>query len=200
LKGDKCAQPKCPMIRRAYAPGNHGPANKPAGGSGSSGGGSRNTSDYGRQLREKQELRATYGIRERQLKKYYLQAIRKKGVTGEMLIQYLESRLDNVVYRLGYGSTRAQARQMVGHGMFSVNDRPVDIPSYQVKKDDVITVKETKRAKVTFVDLQEKVANKTLPIWLERVDTYSGKVTGTPSLEPHELPVDIQAIVEFYSR
>lgn len=187
------------MVRRAYAPGSHGAASRAQGG-GQSQGGSRSGSEFGRQLREKQALRATYGIRERQLKKYYAQAIRKKGVTGEMLIQYLESRLDNTIYRLGFGISRSQARQMVGHGMFQVNGRAVDVPSFSVKNGDVITVKETKRGKVLFNELEDRLANKPLPNWLERVDTFNGKVIGTPSLQPHELPVDIQSIVEFYSK
>lgn len=186
------------MVRRAYIPGVHGVAGRPSGAP--SGGGNRGGSEYGRQLREKQALRAAYGIRERQLKKYYALAVRKKGVTGETLIQYLESRLDNAVYRLGFGSSRAHARQLVNHGMFSVNGRATDIPSFQVSKDDVIAIKETKRSKPTFADLADRLTNKTLPIWLEKVDTYSAKVVGTPGLEPHEMPVDVQSIVEFYSR
>jgi len=199
IKGEKCAAPTCPVARRTYIPGVHGaPSRSKSGGQG--GGGNRNVSEFGRQLREKQALRAAYGIRERQLKKYYNEAIRKKGVTGEMLIQYLESRLDNAVFRLGYGSSRAHARQLVGHGMFSVNGRSTDIPSFQVKKGDVIAIKETKKGKTVFTDLQDRLANKTLPMWLERVNAFEGKVTGTPGLEPHEMPVDVQSIVEFYSR
>ncbi len=198
IKGEKCSSPKCPMVRRAYTPGIHGPAQK--GSSAPSSGGRGSTSDYGRQLKEKQALRAAYGLRERQLKKYYLEAIKKKGVTGDFLIQRLESRLDNVVYRLGYGISRQHARQLVGHGMFALNGRSVDIPSLAVKKGDVITIKETKRKKIVFNDLQERLANKSLPNWLERTDTYSGKVVDTPILESHELPADVQAIVEFYSR
>lgn len=190
------------MVRRPYAPGVHGVAARPGANSkgGGSKGGSRGGSEYGKQLREKQALRATYGIRERQLKKYYALAVRKKGVTGEMLIQYLESRLDNVVFRMGFGASRAHCRQLVGHGMFKVNDRPTNIPSFQVSQGDVVAIKETKKSKPTFADLPDRLANKTLPSWAERVDTYSGKVTGTPMLEPHEMPVDVQAIVEFYSR
>lgn len=203
LKGDKCLSPKCPMVRRAYAPGVHGVAARPgaAGGKGGSGkGGSRGGSEYGKQLREKQALRATYGIRERQLKKYYALAVGKKGVTGEMLIKYLESRLDNVVFRMGFGTSRAHARQLVGHGMFSVNGRATNIPSFQVSKDDVVKIKETKQSKPVFIGLADRLANKTLPNWAERVDTYTAKVTATPGLEPHEMPVDVQMIVEFYSR
>jgi len=194
------------MVRRAYAPGVHGVASRPQGGGSQGGsksggkGGNRGGSEYGRQLREKQALRATYGIRERQLKKYYAQAVRKKGVTGEILIQYLESRLDNVVFRMGFGTSRPHARQLVNHGMFSVNGRATDIPSFQVSKDDVVAIKETKKSKPVFVGLADRLTNKTLPVWLERVDTFSAKVTGNPGLEPHEMPVDVQSIVEFYSR
>lgn len=193
LKGEKCFTPKCPMVRRPYAPGAHGqrggrPVSADRG------------SDFGRQLREKQALRAMYGLRERQLKKYYQEALRKRGVTAQALIERLEARLDNVVYRLGYGASRSHARQLVGHGLFAVNGRRVDVPSYAVKAGDVIAVKESKRGKTVFVGLQERLVNKTLPAWLERVDLHTGKVTQAPALEPHEVPVDMQAIVEFYSR
>lgn len=190
------------MVRRAYAPGVHGPSNKGSSAptSGGSSGGRGSVSEYGRQLKEKQSLRAAYGLRERQLKKYYLESIKKQGVTGDILIQRLESRLDNVVFRLGYGLSRAHARQLVNHGVFALNGRPVDIPSLAVKKGDVISIKETKRGKPVFNDLQEKLANKVLPNWLERTDTHTGKIIDTPMLEAHEMPADVQAIVEFYSR
>lgn len=180
------------MVRRPYAPGIHGQGQ--ARSSRSSG------SDFGRQLREKQALRAMYGLRERQLKKYFQESLRKQGVTAQILLDRLEARLDNVVFRLGYGASRSHARQLVGHGLFMVNGRRVDIPSYQVSVGDVIAIKETKRAKPVFLGLQERLANKNLPAWLERVDLHTAKVQQPPSLPPHEMPVDTQAIVEFYSR
>lgn len=190
LKGEKCLTPKCPMVRRPYAPGAHGQSRTSGGGG----------SEYGKQLREKQALRAAYGLRERQLKKYYRAALRKRGVTADALLKLLESRLDNVVFRLGFGASRAHARQLVNHGLFTVNGRRVDIPSYEVRVGDVISVKESKRTKPVFADLQERLANKTLPSWLSRGDLYTGNVTDAPALEPHEIPVDLQAVVEFYSR
>lgn len=191
LKGEKCFTPKCPMVRRAYAPGVHGQAHGGRGGK---------VSDFGKRLREKQALRAMYGIRDRQLKKYYTEALRKKGVTADVLLERLESRLDNVVFRLGFGASRAHARQLVNHGLFSVNGRRVDIPSFKVSVGDVIAVKEGKRDKPVFQDLQERLANKVIPAWLAREGLYAGKVTSVPMLEVHEIPVDMQAIVEFYSR
>lgn len=190
LKGEKCFTPKCPIVRRPYAPGVHGQSRSRGGGG----------SEYGKQLKEKQALRAMYGIREHQLRKYYREALQKHGVTADALLERLESRLDNVVYRLGFGASRAHARQLVNHGLFTVNGRRVDIPSAEVRVGDVIAVKESKRPKAVFADLQERLANKTLPPWLSRVDLHTGKVTGPPVLEVHEVPVDLQAIVEFYSR
>lgn len=192
LKGEKCFTPKCPMVRRPYAPGVHGPAQARRS--------SRRGSDFGKQLREKQALRAMYGLRDRQLKTYYAAALRSKGVTSDALLGRLESRLDNVVFRLGYGSSRAHARQIVGHGLCTVNGRRVDVPSYGVRVGDVIALKESKRGKAVFADLEERLVNKVLPPWLERVDLFTGKVVGAPTLAPHEVPVDLQAVVEFYSR
>jgi small subunit ribosomal protein S4 len=192
LKGEKCFTPKCPIVRRPYAPGVHGTAR----GKGRPGSGS----EYGKQLREKQALRAMYGLREHQLEKYYTEALRKEGVTADILLRRLEARLDNVVFRLGYGASRAHARQLVNHGLFTVNGRRVDIPSYAVNVGDVVAIKETKRQKPVFLGLQERLANKVLPSWLERVDLQSGKVIAPPEMLAHEVPVDMQAIVEFYSR
>ncbi len=141
-----------------------------------------------------------YGIRDRQLQRYFREALKKRGVTADALLMRLESRLDNVVFRLGYGSSRAHARQLVNHGLFAVNGRRVDIPSYAVRVSDVIEVKASKRGKPVFMGLQERLVNQTLPAWLERVDVFSGKVASAPAMEPHEVPVDMQAIVEFYSR
>lgn len=187
LKGEKCFTPKCPMVRRPYAPGIHGQKR-------------RTSTEYGKQLREKQALRAIYGIRERQLRKYFEAARTQRGITAEALIGGLESRLDNVVFRLGFGASRPHARQIVHHGLVTVNGRSLDLPSYAVRLGDLVSIKEAKRAKPVFASLAERVRSQPLPSWLERVDTWSGKVTGEPKLEPHEVPVDLRAIVEFYSR
>ncbi len=211
LKAEKCTGPQCPFVRRSYAPGVHGQSRK----RGRPGSGS----DFGKQLMEKQSLKAICGIRERQLRKYYDEALKKKGVTADLLLSRLEARLDNAVYRLGYGETRAHARQLVGHGLFAVDGRKVDIPSFEVKKGQVISVNESKRnrkfhhdakiaamakkegaAPVSQMSLKEKLAQKPVPAWLERSGEYSAKVTGNPGLEFHERPVDMQAIIEFYSR
>lgn len=187
LKGEKCFTPKCPMVRRPYAPGIHGQKH-------------RKITEYGRQLREKQALRAMYGIRERQLANAFREARRERGVTAEFLIDRLEARLDNVVFRLGLASSRPHARQLVQHGLVTVNGRRVDIPSFAVRVGQVIAVKESKRGKPAFADLAERVRTKPLPAWLERVDAWTGKVGAPPHLEAHEIPVDLRAIVEFYSR
>lgn len=187
LKGEKCFTPKCPMVRRPYRPGIHGQKRRTA-------------TEYGKQLREKQALRAMYGIREQQLRKYFQQALDQKGVTAEVLVSELESRLDNAVFRLGFAASRPHARQLVHHGLVTVNGRSVDLPSFVVHLGDAVAIKESKRAKPAFVSLAERIRSQPLPAWLERVDTWSGKVIAEPKLEPHEVPVDLRAIVEFYSR
>lgn len=187
LKGEKCFTPKCPMVRRPYPPGVHGQKRRTA-------------TEYGRQLREKQALRALYGIREGQLSTYVTAARRERGVTADFLIQRLEARLDNVVFRLGFGASRAHARQLVQHGLITIHDRRVDIPSCEVHSGDTIAVKMSKRGKSVFQGLAERVRAKGLPTWLERVDTWTGRVTAEPSLEAREVPVDLRAIIEFYSR
>jgi len=187
LKGEKCFTPKCPMVRRPYRPGIHGQKR-------------RTVTEYGKQLREKQALRAMYGIRERQLRGYFSEARSQPGITAEVLVSDLESRLDNVVFRLGFGASRPHARQLVHHGLVTVNGRRVDLPSYDVNPGDLIGIKESKRSKPVFTSLAERVRSQPLPSWLERVDTWSGKIIGEPRLEPHEVPVDLRAIVEFYSR
>lgn len=188
LKGEKCFTPKCPMVRRPYAPGAHGQRRR------------RNPTEYGRQLREKQALRAMYGIRERQFRKYLQEARQERGVTAELFIKRLEARLDNVVYRAGFGASRPHARQLVAHGLIAVNGRRVDIPSYEVRTGDVIMVKESKRSKPVFADLPERLRSKALPTWIERQDPWAAKVTAAPYLEPRETTVDLRAIIEFYSR
>ncbi len=188
LKGEKCFTPKCPMVRRPYGPGAHGQARRGAG------------TEYGRQLKEKQALRAIYGLREGQLRNYFEEARTQRGVTAEGLIAHLEARLDNVVFRLGLASSRPHARQLVHHGLILVNNRRVDVPSYRVRAGTVVSVKEAKRAQPVFSGLAERVRNQTLPSWLERLDPWSGKVSAPPTLQPHEVPVDLRSVVEFYSR
>ena len=188
LKGTRCYTDKCAISRRNYAPGEHG--QKKA-----------KLSDYGIQLREKQKTKAFYGVREDQFRKYFEMAENKKGVTGENLLQILESRLDNVVYRLGYGSSRPQARQLVNHGLFEVNGRKVSIPSYLVKAGDVIKVREIKQDKKIVKENVEVNASRPVPAWLEKnASELSGKVIRLASREDVDIPVEEHLIVELYSK
>ena len=188
LKGARCYTDKCAISRRNYAPGEHG--QKKA-----------KLSEYGIQLREKQKTKAFYGVREDQFRKYFEMAAKEKGVTGERLLQILESRLDNVVYRLGYGSSRPQARQLVNHGLFEVNGRKVSIPSYLVKPGDVIKVRETKKDKTIVKDNVEVNASRPVPAWLEKnASNLSGKVVRLASREDVDIPVEEHLIVELYSK
>ena len=188
LKGSRCYTDKCAISRRNYAPGEHG--QKKA-----------KLSEYGVQLREKQKTKAFYGVREDQFRKYFEMAASKKGVTGENLLQILESRLDNVVYRLGYGSSRPQARQLVNHGLFEVNGKKVSIPSYLVKAGDVIKVRETKKDKAIVKENVEVNASRPVPAWLEKnASDLSGKVIRLASREDVDIPVEEHLIVELYSQ
>lgn len=186
LKGDRCYTDKCAFVRRSYAPGQHGAAKK-------------KLSNYGVQLREKQKARRIYGVLEGQFRHYYEKADHMKGITGENLLMLLEMRLDNVVYRLGYGASRNEARQLVTHGHFLVNGKKVDIPSYQVKPGDVIAVKETSHNHKAILEALEKI-NKTV----DYVDFDKKKLSGTYVRMPErsELPADIKEsmIVEFYNK
>ena len=186
LKGTRCFTDKCSIARRNYAPGQHGQKRA-------------KLSEYGTQLREKQKTKSYYGVGEKQFRGYFEMASNKKGVTGENLLQILESRLDNVVYRLGFGTSRAQARQLVNHGQFEVNGQKVDIPSYLVKAGDVITVRENKKDNVT---IKANVENaRPVPAWLElNNETLSGKVVRLASREDVDLPVEEHLIVELYSK
>ena len=176
LKGERCYSDKCSVSRRNYGPGQHG--QKKA-----------KLSEYGTQLREKQ------------FRKYFEMASNKKGVTGENLLQILESRLDNVVYRLGYGSSRAQARQIVNHGLFEVNGRKVDIASYLVKAGDVIAVRESKKDKEIIKVNSEANSARPVPTWLEKdAEKLGGKVVRLASREDIDLPVEEHLIVELYSK
>ena len=186
LKGDRCYTDKCAFVRRSYAPGQHG-ANK------------KKVSNYGVQLREKQKAKRIYGVLESQFRTYYEKAEHIKGITGENLLKLLELRLDNVVYRLGYGASRNEARQLVTHGHFLVNGKKVDIPSYTVKAGDVITVREKSRASELFKTFAENP--KTLPKWLSGdVATFTGKVEAIPAREDIDVPVNETLIVELYSK
>ena len=188
LKGSRCYSDKCSISRRNYAPGQHG---------------QRRTklSEYGTQLREKQKTKSYYGVAEKQFRKYFEMASNKKGITGTILLQILESRLDNVVYRLGFGSSRAQARQLVNHGQFEVNGKKVDIASYLVKPGDVVAVRENKKDNATIKANIEENAAKPVPEWLEKNnETLSGKVVRLASREDIDIPIEEHLIVELYSK
>ncbi len=188
LKGSRCYTDKCSVTRRNYAPGEHGQ-------------GKKKISEYGTQLREKQKTKAFYGVGEKQFRKYFEMAENKKGITGENLLQILESRLDNVVYRLGFGTSRAQARQLVNHGHFEVNGKKVDIPSYLIKAGDVITVREIKKDNKTIKENLEVNAARPVPEWLEKdADKMQGKVLRLASREDVDIPVEEHLIVELYSK
>ncbi len=188
LKGERCYTNKCSVGRRSYAPGEHGQSRK-------------KISEYGLQLREKQKLRRIYGILERQFSGYFSLAESKKGITGENLLQILESRLDNVVYRLGYAVSRKEARQLVRHGHFLVNGKKVNIPSFLVKAGDVISIKEGSLGSPKLKELLEGAAGHTVPEWLEvDVNSHSGKVKTLPVREQIDIQIQEHLIVELYSR
>lgn len=189
LKGDRCYTTRCAVERRSYAPGIHGQKRK------------AKQSEYGLQLREKQKARRVYGVLETQFRNYFTRAEREKGVTGENLLKLLERRLDNVVYRLGLASSRAEARQLVSHGHFAVNGRKVNIPSYMVRVDDLITVREKSRESARFIELLERSAEQTPPPWLKlEPEQYGGRITGIPTREQIDSSVQEHLIVELYSR
>ena len=188
LKGARCYTDKCAVTRRAYAPGQHGQGRK-------------KTSEYGLQLRAKQMTRRYYGVLESQFHKYYEMATKKPGKTGDELLFILESRLDNVVYRLGWASSRAEARQLVVHGHFTVNGRRVDSPSYLTKEGDVIGIKENSRSSEKFKAVLEENASRPVPKWLEvNRDAFAGKIIASPVREDVDLEVDETLIVELYSK
>ena len=188
LKGTRCYTDKCSISRRNYAPGQHGQKRA-------------KLSEYGTQLREKQKTKSYYGVGEKQFRKYFEMASNKKGITGENLLQILESRLDNVVYRLGFGSSRAQARQFVNHGLFEVNGQKVDIPSYLVKAGDVISVREIRKDNGALKINIEENAARPVPTWLEKdAQKLSGKVVRLSSREDIDIPIEEHLIVELYSK
>ena len=195
LKGERCFTPKCAFEKRSFAPGQHGRT-------GSRGGGSRTgESDYLRQLRAKQRARRVYGVLERQFRRYYEAANQKFGITGLILLQILEYRLDNVVYRLGYASSRAQARLMVTHGHFTVNNRRADVPSMLLNDGDVVAVREGSRSLEYFKGLGDLADARTSPSWLNRnTKELSGVIQRLPERAEIDGSLNEQLIVEYYSR
>jgi small subunit ribosomal protein S4 len=189
LKGEKCFTDKCPVERRAYAPGQHGQKS-----------GAR-LSDYGKQLREKQKVRHIYGVLERQFRNTYAEASRSKGVTGERLLQLLESRLDSVVYRMGFGASRAESRQIVRHNAITVNGKRVNIPSYQVRPGDVIEVTGKAKEQLRIKAAADAAASRNIPEWME-VDTKGLKGTFKALPVRTDLPQTINEslIIELYSK
>ena len=188
LKGERCYSEKCAMNKRAYAPGQHGQGRK-------------KISEYGTQLREKQKARRFYGVLESQFAKYYEMAVKKPGITGENLLQILESRLDNVVYRAGFAMSRPEARQLVRHGHFTVNGSKVNIPSYLVKAGDVIAIKEKSLSSEKIKVILEKNAGRPVPKWLDvDFENKVAKVITLAAREDIDLPVAEHMIVELYSK
>jgi small subunit ribosomal protein S4 len=189
LKAAKCYTDKCAIERRNYAPGQHGKDRR------------QKVQGYGLQLREKQKVRRIYGILERQFRNYFDKAVLMKGVTGENLLQLLERRLDNVVYRMGLGGSRAQARQVVLHGHMQVSGRKVNIPSFLVKVGDVIEVREGRRDAKNMVEARESATAQQTPPWLEvERESFRAKVVSLPRREDTNLPIQEQLIVELYSK
>jgi small subunit ribosomal protein S4 len=190
LKGDRCFTPKCGVVRRASVPGVHG---KKA---------SRNLSEYGVQLAAKQKIKRIYGILERQFRKHFEEVKGRTGSTGDLLLTRLEMRLDNTVYRMGFASSRSQARQLVNHGLISVNGKKLTIPSYEVKTGNVISINPNRKEKNYFKNLMQTIKNKKdFPSWIS-FDSQSleGKIAGTPGKNDTGVNVDAQAVVEYYSR
>lgn len=188
LKGDRCYTEKCAVERRQYPPGQHGQRRG-------------KLSDYGVQLREKQKVRNSYGLLEKQFRKYFHKANMKKGVTGEVLLQFLETRLDNVVYRMGFAANRSSARQLVKHRHFLVNGKDVNIPSYNVQAGDAVEVRESSRDIDIIKDSMSRSEQRGTPSWLEMdFSNFRGKVAHTPSREEIQLVAQEQLIVELYSK
>jgi small subunit ribosomal protein S4 len=191
LKGDRCFSPKCAVERRNYPPGPHG----------QSGSFRRKMSDYATQLREKQKARRIYGVLERQFVRYFKEASKTSGVTGAQLLQYLETRLDNVVFRLGFGTSRKQARQLVMHGHFVVNGKKATVPSFLLKPGDVVSVAEVSRKSPYFQAVAKEIAHRSTVEWPSLdAATYSGSVLNLPSRRQIDSPLKEQLIVEYYSR
>ena len=192
LKGDRCFSPKCALVRRASAP---GPQKKRKGGA---------PSEYKKSLQEKQNLKKWYGLSEKQFKRYVKETLAKMGKVDDVsaeLIRKLEKRLDNVIFRLGFAKSRVQARQLVSHRYFLINGKTVNIPSYQVQKEDVVSLKENKKAKGVFKELANELKRKEIPLWLSmNKEKLEAKTIGEPNLEEVKPPAEISLIFEFYSR
>jgi small subunit ribosomal protein S4 len=189
LKGERCYTEKCAIEKRNVAPGQHGRARK------------AKLVGYGVQLREKQKVKRTYGVLENQFRRYFEAADRQKGITGELLLQMLERRLDNVVYRLGFATSRPQARQLVRHGHFTVNGRKVDIPSYAVRVGDTVMVRQSSRETPAIQHAIEEVKGRGIPEWLSfDPASLSGRIGSLPTRAQINLPVQEQLIVELYSK
>lgn len=188
LKGQRCYSDKCAISKRPYAPGQHGQSRS-------------KTSGYGLQLREKQKVRRIYGILERQFRRYFEMAEKRPGVTGENFLQILERRLDNVVFRLGFSSSRNEARQLVLHGHVKVNGRRVNIPSFLVSVDDIIEIHEKSKTKSRMKEIKELNETYKAPSWMESdIANLSGRVLTEPNREEIDIPIEEHLIVEFYSR
>lgn len=188
LKGERCYTGKCAIERRAYAPGQHGQSRKKA-------------TEYGLQLRAKQQAKRYYGIQEGQFYKYFLMAERKQGVTGENLLRICESRLDNVVYLLGWANSRAEARQLVTHGHYKVNGKKVNVPSYLIKAGDVVAIADKSKESTKIKATVEANASRPVPQWLDlNAEALTGKVLALPTREQIMVPVEEHLIVELYSK
>jgi len=191
LKGERCHSPKCAFERRAYPAGAHGKATQFR----------RKESDYGRQLRAKQKARRVYGVLERQFRRYFRDAERRRGLTGLNLLILLETRLDNVVYRMGYATSRALARQLVRHGHFEVNGKKVNIPSFLMEPGDLVAVRANSQRDSYFKDLVPDLAHRPVPEWLSRDDEILvGRVLSLPERKDIDVTINEQLIVEYYSR
>lgn len=189
LKGEKCYTTKCPMVKRNYPPGVHGPKGK------------HRLTPFGKQLREKQKAKRIYGISEKQFHNYYQKAVHKKGDSGEILIKLLETRLDNVIYKMGLSDSRTQARQMVSHGFFVINGKRIDIPSYQVKVKDIITIKPNKIKTKNFTNRLKQLEKYVFPSWINfDLKEMKGKIISEPKSEDLKQVFDTKQIVEYYSR
>ena len=189
LKGDRCYGDKCAFERRPYAPGQHGQRR------------SGKISDYQLQLREKQKVKRIYGALEGQFRRYYYQAEKEKGITGINLLLILECRLDNIVYKMGFASSRRQARQLVRHNHFLVNNKKVNIPSYQVKPGDIIEVRESSRKVKNILDAMDTVIRRGIPSWISlEKEKFRGILTAVPNREGLTMPIQEQLIVELYSK
>ncbi len=192
LKGSRCVSPKCAIERRNYPPGQHGRDRSFGRG---------RASDYSLQLREKQKVRRIYGVLERQFRRYYREALKSTGLTGSMILQLLERRLDNTVYRMGFADSRAQARQLVSHGHFAINGRRINVPSYQVRIGDEVSVRDGSRGRKYFKMLREGGAANVAPQWVTRdINALVGEVTRMPEREDIEMSINEQLVVEYYSR